>query len=112
MVFGKPGDPGLKDCARTIHRALGAGVNFIDTADVYGYGETEGIIGPRTLAHLEDLPAGAGVVPEEAPLDRIDTPVPPGTDIAAWTSPIDRRRRGAPHRAAVPPVERAAAPTG
>ncbi|MEU8813100.1 aldo/keto reductase [Actinoplanes sp. NPDC048796] len=46
MMFAPFGNPDPDDCARIIHRALDAGINFIDTADVYGGdGETERIVG-------------------------------------------------------------------
>ena len=45
MMFGKWGNPDHEDSVRIIHRALDAGVNFIDTADVYSYGESEEIVG-------------------------------------------------------------------
>ena len=37
------GDP--DDSIRIIHRALDAGLNFLDTADVYSAGESEEIVG-------------------------------------------------------------------
>lgn len=45
MMFGKWGNTDHEDSIRIIHRALDAGVNFIDTADVYSYGESEQIVG-------------------------------------------------------------------
>ncbi|MFE4869289.1 aldo/keto reductase [Streptomyces sp. NPDC056682] len=53
MVFGKMGNPDHDDCAHMIHRALDAGINFVDTADVYGYSETEEIVG-KALAGRRD----------------------------------------------------------
>ncbi|EXU62752.1 aldo/keto reductase [Streptomyces sp. PRh5] len=53
MMFGKMGNPDHDDCARMIHRALDTGINFIDTADVYGYSETEEIVG-RALEGRRD----------------------------------------------------------
>ena len=44
-------------------------------------GVTSALIGPRTMAHLEDLLAGADTVLDDDLLDRIDKIVPPGTDI-------------------------------
>jgi aryl-alcohol dehydrogenase-like predicted oxidoreductase len=44
-------------------------------------GVTSAIIGPRTMEHLEDLLAGAEVTLTDGVLDRIDTIVPPGTDV-------------------------------
>jgi aryl-alcohol dehydrogenase-like predicted oxidoreductase len=45
MMFGGWGNPDHEDGIRIIHRALDAGVNFIDTADVYSRGESEEIVG-------------------------------------------------------------------
>jgi len=45
MMFGAWGNPDHEDGIRTIHRALDAGINFIDTADVYARGESEAIVG-------------------------------------------------------------------
>jgi aryl-alcohol dehydrogenase-like predicted oxidoreductase len=45
MMFGGRGNPDHDDCVRIIHRALDAGINFIDTADVYSHGESEEIVG-------------------------------------------------------------------
>lgn len=44
MMFGAWGDPDHENGVRTIHRALDAGINFIDTADVYSSGESEEIV--------------------------------------------------------------------
>jgi aryl-alcohol dehydrogenase-like predicted oxidoreductase len=45
MMFGAWGNTDHDECIRIIHRALDAGVNFIDTADVYARGESEEIVG-------------------------------------------------------------------
>jgi aryl-alcohol dehydrogenase (NADP+) len=45
MMFGAMGNRDHDDCVRIIHKALDAGVNFIDTADVYSAGESEQIVG-------------------------------------------------------------------
>jgi aryl-alcohol dehydrogenase-like predicted oxidoreductase len=45
MMFGAFGNPDHDDSIRIIHRALDAGINFIDTADVYSAGESEEIVG-------------------------------------------------------------------
>jgi aryl-alcohol dehydrogenase-like predicted oxidoreductase len=45
MMFGSWGNPDHDDAIRIIHRALDAGINFIDTADVYSAGESEEIVG-------------------------------------------------------------------
>ena len=44
MMFGAWGNPDHDESVRIIHAALDAGVNFIDTADVYGQGESEEIV--------------------------------------------------------------------
>jgi aryl-alcohol dehydrogenase-like predicted oxidoreductase len=49
-------------------------------------GVTSAIIGPRTMAHLEDLLAGAEVTLSDELLDQIDEIVPPGTNV----SPLDQ----------------------
>src|SRR5579884_399532 len=45
MMFGAWGNPDHEESVRIIHRALDAGINFIDTADVYSRGESEEIVG-------------------------------------------------------------------
>ncbi len=45
MMFGDWGNPDRDEGIRIIHRALDAGVNFIDTADVYSRGGSEEIVG-------------------------------------------------------------------
>jgi aryl-alcohol dehydrogenase-like predicted oxidoreductase len=45
MMFGGWGNTDHDDSVRIIHRALEAGINFIDTADVYSRGESEEIVG-------------------------------------------------------------------
>jgi aryl-alcohol dehydrogenase-like predicted oxidoreductase len=44
MMFGAWGNADHDDSIRIIHAALDAGVNFIDTADVYSRGESEEIV--------------------------------------------------------------------
>ncbi len=50
-MFGGWGNPDHDDSVRIIHRALDAGINFIDTADVYSAGESEIIVG-KALAEV------------------------------------------------------------
>jgi aryl-alcohol dehydrogenase-like predicted oxidoreductase len=45
MMFGAWGEPDHDVSVGIIHRALDAGINFIDTADVYSRGESEEIVG-------------------------------------------------------------------
>ncbi len=44
MMFGAWGNTDHDDSVRIIHHALDAGINFIDTADVYAAGESEEIV--------------------------------------------------------------------
>jgi len=53
MMFGAWGNPDHDDSIRIIHRALDAGINFVDTADVYSRGESEEIVG-KALAGRRD----------------------------------------------------------
>ena len=45
MMFGAWGEHDHDQSVNIIHRALDAGINFIDTADVYSRGESEEIVG-------------------------------------------------------------------
>lgn len=45
MMFGPWGNADEQDSIRVIHAALDAGINFVDTADVYSGGESERIVG-------------------------------------------------------------------
>ena len=45
MMFGAWGNRDHDDSTKIIHRALDAGINFVDTADVYSRGESEEIVG-------------------------------------------------------------------
>jgi aryl-alcohol dehydrogenase-like predicted oxidoreductase len=54
MMFGAWGNPDHDDAVRIIHRALDAGINFIDTADVYSAGESEEIVGKALAGGRRD----------------------------------------------------------
>ncbi len=54
MMFGAWGNPDHDDSVRIIHRALDAGINFIDTADVYSRGESEEIVGKALAGGRRD----------------------------------------------------------
>jgi aryl-alcohol dehydrogenase-like predicted oxidoreductase len=45
MMFGEIGEPDHDVSVKIIHTALDAGINFIDTADVFSNGESEEIVG-------------------------------------------------------------------
>ena len=55
MMFGKWGNPDHDDCVRIAHRAFEAGINFVDTADVYSAGESEEIVGKAIAGRRDDL---------------------------------------------------------
>jgi aryl-alcohol dehydrogenase-like predicted oxidoreductase len=55
MMFGAWGNPDHEDSTRVIHRALDAGINFVDTADVYSAGESEEIVGKALKDHRDDV---------------------------------------------------------
>jgi aryl-alcohol dehydrogenase-like predicted oxidoreductase len=50
MMFGAAGNPDHDESTRIIHKALDAGINVIDTADVYSRGESEEIVGKALKA--------------------------------------------------------------
>ncbi|MEU8207730.1 aldo/keto reductase [Micromonospora sp. NPDC049044] len=54
MNFGQRGNPDHADGIRIIHRALDAGINAIDTADVYSHGESEEIVGKALTGGRRD----------------------------------------------------------
>jgi len=55
MMFGAWGNTDHEDCVRIIHHALDAGINFIDTADVYSRGESEEIVGQALAGRREQV---------------------------------------------------------
>jgi aryl-alcohol dehydrogenase-like predicted oxidoreductase len=55
MMFGAWGNPDHEESIRIIHRALDAGINFIDTADVYSRGESEEIVGKALEGRREEV---------------------------------------------------------
>ena len=55
MMFGAWGNRDHDDGIRIIHAALDAGINFIDTADVYARGESEEIVGKALADRRDDV---------------------------------------------------------
>jgi aryl-alcohol dehydrogenase-like predicted oxidoreductase len=55
MMFGAWGNADHDDSVRIIHRALDAGINFVDTADVYSAGESEEIVGKALNGRRDDV---------------------------------------------------------
>jgi len=55
MMFGKLANSDHNECIRMIHRALDAGINFIDTADGYSNGESEEIVGKALKGRRDNV---------------------------------------------------------
>src|ERR671911_344717 len=55
MMFGEWGNPDHDESIRIIHAALDAGINFIDTADVYSAGESEEIVGKALKGRRDEV---------------------------------------------------------
>ncbi len=55
MMFGPWGNDDRADSIRIIHRALDAGINFVDTADVYSGGVSEEIVGQALKGRRDDV---------------------------------------------------------
>jgi len=55
MMFGPWGNDDRADSTRIIHRALDAGINFVDTADVYSGGVSEEIVGEALQGRRDDV---------------------------------------------------------
>jgi len=55
MVLGAWGNTDLDACHRIIHKALDAGINLVDTADMYGAGENETIVGTALRGRRDDV---------------------------------------------------------
>ena len=68
MMLGSWGNTDHDACVRLIHRALDAGINFIDTANMYSEGESEEIVAKALRGRREEavlatkvyFPMGAG----------------------------------------------------
>lgn len=55
MMFGDWGTRDHGESIRIIHRALDAGINVVDTADVYSSGESEEIVGKALKGRRDDV---------------------------------------------------------
>jgi hypothetical protein len=89
-MFGAWGEPDHQTSIGIIHRALDAGINFIDTADVYSQGESEVIVGKALAGGRRD--------------PRYQVPRPDGRTGGRSLRPAGRRR---PQQARqLPPVDR------
>ena len=54
-MFGAWGNGDELECIRMIHRALDAGINLIDTADMYSEGQAEEIIGKAVRGRRDEV---------------------------------------------------------
>jgi len=55
MMFGAAGNPDHDEAIRIVHKALDAGINFIDTADAYSRGESEEIVGKALKGRRDNV---------------------------------------------------------
>jgi aryl-alcohol dehydrogenase-like predicted oxidoreductase len=55
MMFGAAGNPDHDASIRVIHHALDAGINFVDTADIYSDGESEEIVGKALKGRRDEI---------------------------------------------------------
>ena len=55
MMFGAWGNEDVDECVRMVHQALDAGVNVVDTADVYAFGQSEEILGKALAGRRDDV---------------------------------------------------------
>lgn len=55
MMFGEWGNPDHDESIRIIHAALDAGINFVDTANIYSMGECETIVGKALKGRRESV---------------------------------------------------------
>jgi aryl-alcohol dehydrogenase-like predicted oxidoreductase len=86
MMFGAIGNPDHGDSIRIIHKALDAGINFIDTADLYSAGESEQIVGKALQGRRDDV-----VLATKARF-------PVGVDTGGGAGRVDPNRQGASRR--------------
>jgi aryl-alcohol dehydrogenase-like predicted oxidoreductase len=54
-MWGAIGALGQKEADTIVHRSLDAGINFIDTADIYSYGDSEEVLGKALGAKRQDV---------------------------------------------------------
>jgi aryl-alcohol dehydrogenase-like predicted oxidoreductase len=94
MMFGAVGNPDHEDSIKIIHKALDAGINFIDTADMYSHGESEEIVGRAIAGRRDDV-----VLATKAGLPMSDDPNHRGATRRWLTRALDDslRRLGTDH---------------
>jgi aryl-alcohol dehydrogenase-like predicted oxidoreductase len=67
MMFGPWGNTDEEECVRIIHKALDGGINFVDTADVYGEGKSERIVGRALQGRRDEIVLATKVHGEMGP---------------------------------------------
>jgi aryl-alcohol dehydrogenase (NADP+) len=67
MMFGSWGNTDHDECIRIVHAALDAGINFVDTADVYSSGESEEIVGAALKGRRDEVVLASKVHGEMGP---------------------------------------------
>ncbi|QPZ37547.1 aldo/keto reductase [Paramicrobacterium chengjingii] len=55
MNFGQIGDVAQEEATAIVDTALSAGINLIDTADMYGHGDSEEILGAAIAGRRDDI---------------------------------------------------------
>ncbi len=55
MVLGAWGNQDRDECRAIVHRALDGGINLVDTADMYAFGESEEIVGEALKGRRDDV---------------------------------------------------------
>ncbi|GAA3438382.1 hypothetical protein GCM10018954_079980 [Kutzneria kofuensis] len=104
---------GGRRAARAAGREAGLPMTQLAMAFAINHpGVTSAIIGPRTMAQLDDVLAGADVRLDDEVLDRIDEIAPPGGDASPTRWPTRRRRSPTPGSAAAESLERLTADAG
>jgi aryl-alcohol dehydrogenase-like predicted oxidoreductase len=63
MMFGAIGNPDHDDSIRIIRKPLDAGINFVDTAEVYSDGESERIVGKALKGRRDEVVLATKVRP-------------------------------------------------
>lgn len=61
MMFGRWGNPDHEECVRMMQVALDAGINLVDTADVYSEGESEEIVAKAIKGRRDEVVLGTKV---------------------------------------------------
>jgi len=94
MMFGHVGNADHEESVRIIHKALDAGINFIDTADAYSRGESEEIVGKALKGRRDNV-----VVATKAHLPMGDDPNMRGNSRRWLTRAVEDslRRLGTDH---------------